>query len=56
MRHFAETLKIKVDKESKMVTLSVRTSDYKVEVHRLHLADFEALVADFQAQMRSRKK
>ena len=46
MAHFDKNLKVKIDKASEQVTLSIKVSDNKVEVHKLPLQDFMIMVSD----------
>jgi len=49
---FTDPLVVKVDKEAKTVTLSIRTTDNKVEVHKFPLSTFKKMDAEFQAQLK----
>tara|TARA_R110000744_G_scaffold78698_1_gene155002 strand:- start:478 stop:696 length:219 start_codon:yes stop_codon:yes gene_type:complete len=44
---FKEKFKVKVDKESGICTLSIKTTDYTVDIYKVSLADMSSLIADF---------
>lgn len=48
---FQEPLKVKVDSETGKVTLSVRTTDNKVEVFQFELSVFLQMIAQFNAAL-----
>lgn len=50
---YSSSLKVKVDLEQKKVSLSVRVTENKVEVHILDLSDFDVMVAEYLAQKKS---
>tara|TARA_R110002050_G_scaffold100853_1_gene208758 strand:- start:645 stop:887 length:243 start_codon:yes stop_codon:yes gene_type:complete len=52
---FENSIKIKVDKENSLVHLSIRSSEYKVEVFKLPLGDMNQLITSFSAQMYNSK-
>lgn len=49
--HYSDQLRVKVDKENRMVSLSVRIDENNVWTRKVPLADFQMMIADFQAQM-----
>ena len=49
-KHFDKNLVVKVDKENEKVTLSIKTTENKVEVFKLSLQDFSVMVAEFTAE------
>lgn len=49
--HFTEQLRVKVDKENRMISLSVRIDENNVWTRKITLADFQKMIADFNAQM-----
>lgn len=48
---FQEPLRVKVDSETGKVTLSIRTTDTKVEVFEFELAVFLQMIAHFNAAL-----
>ena len=50
--HFSENLKVKVDKDAKEVTLSIRVNENCVQVYKVSVRDFMKVVGEFQQQMR----
>ena len=46
---YTDALKVTVDKEKNTVSLSIRTTDSKVEVHTFSRPDFLVMVAQFNA-------
>ena len=51
--HYSDQLRVKVDKEARMVSLSVRIDENNVWTRKVPLADFQMMVASFNAQMES---
>ena len=47
---FDDTLKIKVNNKKRVVTLSIRTTENKVEVFKISLSDFEKMIASYNSQ------
>ena len=56
MEIFSAPLRVKVDLEKQTVTLSIKTSEKKVEVHRIPMADFDQMIANYQMQVREQVK
>ena len=52
---FENSIKIKVDKENALIHLSIRSSEYKVEVFKLPLGDMNQMLTSFSAQMYDNK-
>jgi len=50
---FKSSLRLKVDKANNICHLSVRTSEYKVEVFKLPLGDMSSLLSQFKEGMRN---
>ena len=50
-KHFDKNLQVKVDKEKEMVTLSIKTTETKVEVFKLTLRDFSVMVSEFTSKV-----
>lgn len=44
---FKEKFKVKVDKESGMCMLSIKTTDYTVEIYKVSYDDMSSLITDF---------
>jgi hypothetical protein len=49
---FKHSIKLKIDKPSGLAHLSVRSSEYKVEVFKLSISDIADMFAQFKTQMR----
>lgn len=49
-----EDLQVRVDTQNRLASLRVRVTDRKREVHRVGQSQFEAMVAQFEAQDRVR--
>ena len=49
---FKNSIMLKLDKKSGLVHLSVRTSEYKVEVFKLHISDIGSILMQFSDAMR----
>ena len=43
-KSYTEQIKIKVDKENNVGTLSIRVNEFKVEVYKMSLQDLQAFV------------
>tara|TARA_R100001443_G_scaffold91908_1_gene98640 strand:- start:37 stop:213 length:177 start_codon:yes stop_codon:yes gene_type:complete len=56
MNTFQEVIKCKVDKDSGVCHLSIKTSDTKVEVFKLTLSDMTSLMTQFRGQMDAKPK
>lgn len=52
---FSESIKVKVDKASSICHLSIRSSEYKVEVFKLSLGDMSSLISQFKGQMNTKE-
>jgi len=50
MSHFFDKLRIKIDKKTDMVTLSIRITDEKVELHQIRRSDFDVMIAQYNSQ------
>jgi hypothetical protein len=50
---FKSTIRLKVDKVNNLCHLSVRSSEYKVEVFKIPLGDMASLISQFREGMRS---
>jgi len=50
---FKSTIRLKVDKANNLCHLSVRSSEYKVEVFKIPLGDMASLISQFREGMRS---
>lgn len=48
---FTDPIKVRVNKEEGTVSLSIRTTDFKVEVYTFPLYVFEQLVAQYNASL-----
>ena len=48
--HYTDILRVKLEKETGWVSLSIRVNERKVDVYRISLRDFEVMIADFKAQ------
>lgn len=49
--HFPDKLKVKVNKDTQMVTLSIRVNETVVTVYEFTLAEYQLMVAHFNQQM-----
>lgn len=49
---FKNSIMLKLDKKSGLVHLSVRTSEYKVEVFKLNISDVGSILMQFSDAMR----
>jgi len=49
---FKNSVMLKLDKKSGLAHLSVRSSEYKVEVFKLHISDIGSLLMQFSDAMR----
>jgi hypothetical protein len=49
---FKDTIRLKVDKKNNVCHLSVRSSEYKVEVFKISLGDMSSLLSQFKEGMR----
>ncbi len=52
---FSESIKVKVDKKAGICHLSIKSSDYKVEVYKLSLGDMSSLISQFKGQMNTKE-
>lgn len=52
---FKDSIRLKVNKKTNLVHLSIRTSEYKVEVFKLPVSDIGSLLDQFREQMRDGK-
>ena len=52
---FQHAINIKVDKVANIVHLSIRTSEYKVEVFKLPLGDMSSMISQFSSQMNTKE-
>ena len=52
---FSESIKVKVDKAASICHLSIRSSEYKVEVFKLSLGDMSSLISQFKGQMNTKE-
>ena len=52
---FKHPIKLKVDKANGIVHMSVRASEYKVEVFKISLTDISSLISQFKIQMREQE-
>jgi hypothetical protein len=50
---FKDTIRLKVDKKNNICHLSVRSSEYKVEVFKISLGDMSSLLSQFKEGMRN---
>lgn len=50
---FKDTIRLKVDKKNNVCHLSVRSSEYKVEVFKISLGDMSSLLSQFKEGMRN---
>lgn len=50
---FKDTIRLKVDKKNNVCHLSVRSSEYKVEVFKISLGDMSSLLSQFKEGMRA---
>ncbi len=49
---FKDTIRLKVDKKNNLCHLSIRSSEYKVEVFKISLGDMSSLLSQFKEGMR----
>lgn len=49
--HYSDQLRVKVDKEARMVSLSVRIDENNVWTRKVPLHDFLVMLAQFNEQM-----
>lgn len=54
MSHFFDKLRVKIDKKTEIVTLSIRITDDKVEVHQMRRSDFDVMLAQYNAQLKEK--
>ncbi len=52
---FKNSVKLKLDKKSGLAHLSIRTSEYKVEVFKLHISDIGSILMQFSDAMREQQ-
>jgi hypothetical protein len=52
---FKHSVSLKLEKKSGLAHLSIRTSDYKVEVFKLHIADIGSILMQFSDAMRDQE-
>jgi hypothetical protein len=52
---FKHSVSLKLDKKSGLAHLSIRTSEYKVEVFKLHIADIGSILMQFSDAMRDQE-
>ena len=52
---FKNSIVLKLDKKSGLVHLSVRTSEYKVEVFKLNISDVGSILMQFSDAMRDQE-
>jgi hypothetical protein len=50
---FKDTIQLKVNKKENLCHLSIRTSEYKVEVFKIPLGDMASLLSQFKEGMRT---
>lgn len=50
---FKDTIHLKVDRKANICHLSVRSSEYKVEIFKIPLGDMASLLSQFKEGMRS---
>ena len=50
LNSFKDKLKITVDRDSGLCHLSISTTEYKVEVHKVSIGDMEQLISSFANQ------
>jgi hypothetical protein len=50
---FKDTIHLKVDRKNNLCHLSVRSSEYKVEIFKIPLGDMASLLSQFKEGMRS---
>lgn len=48
--HFPDKIKVKVNKDTQMVTLSIRVNETVVTVYEFTLAEFQLMVAQYHQQ------
>jgi len=49
---FKHSVSLKLDKKSGLAHLSLRSSDYKVEIFKLHISDIGSILMQFSDAMR----
>ena len=52
---FKHSVSLKLEKKSGLAHLSIRTSDYKVEVFKLQIADIGSILMQFSDAMRDQE-
>lgn len=52
---FKNSVMLKLDKKSGLAHLSIRTSEYKVEVFKLHISDIGSILMQFSDAMRDQQ-
>jgi hypothetical protein len=52
---FKRSVSLKLDKKSGLAHLSIRTSEYKVEVFKLHISDIGSILMQFSDAMRDQE-
>jgi hypothetical protein len=52
---FKRSVSLKLEKKSGLAHLSIRTSEYKVEVFKLHIADIGSILMQFSDAMRDQE-
>jgi hypothetical protein len=52
---FKHSVSLKLDKKSGLAHLSLRTSEYKVEVFKLHISDIGSILMQFSDAMRDQE-
>ncbi len=43
-KYFSDKIKLKIDKENNVGTLSIKTSDIKVEVYKMNLSELTSFI------------
>jgi hypothetical protein len=52
---FKHSVSLKLDKKSGLAHLSLRSSDYKVEIFKLHISDIGSILMQFSDAMRDQE-
>ena len=53
---FKNSVELKLDKKSGLAHLSIRSSEYKVEVYKLQIADIGSILMQFSDAMRDQSE